>query len=127
MKKYIYILLALFSNISIYKVFAIETLSSSDLQEQMTPGGTEGVVRATWADEEAIDGILGFFRDSIFDLLLLIAVWVFLFIWWRLLIARWNPEELKKAFISLVHAGIGLFVVSAAYAIVTFIAWIDIL
>jgi len=127
MKNYIYILLALFSNISIYKVYAIESLSSSDLQEKMTPEGTERVVRATWTDEEAIDWILGFFRDSIFDLLLLIAVWVFLFIWWRLLIARWNPEELKKAFISLVHAGIGLFVVAAAYAIVTFIAWIDIL
>lgn len=127
MKKYIYIWLALLSDILNYKVFAAESLSSEELQEQMTPTGTENVVRATGTDEEAVDGVLGFVRDTMFDLLLLIAVWVFLYIWGKLLMARWNPEELKKAFTGLVNAGIWLFVVAAAYALVTFIAWIDIL
>jgi len=93
----------------------------------MSPQWTEDVIRASQWDEEAIDGVLEFVRDSMFDLLLLIAVWVFLFVWGRLLIARWNPEEFKKAMVILVHAGIWLFVVAAAYALVTFIAWIDIL
>lgn len=127
MKKYIYIWLALLSSVLNYNVFAAESLSSAELQEQMTPTGTENVVRATGTDEEAVDGVLWFVRDTMFDLLLLIAVWVFLYIWGKLLMARWNPEELKKAFTGLVNAGIWLFVVAAAYALVTFIAWIDIL
>ncbi len=127
MKKYVFILIALFSNILTYNIFAADPLTSEQLQQQMSPTNTEQVIRATQWDEEAVDGALGFVRDTIFDLLLLIALGVFLFVWGRLLIARWNPEEFKKAMISLVHAGIGLFVVSAAYAIVTFIAWIDIL
>ncbi len=127
MKKYVFILIALISNILTYNIFAADPLTSEQLQQQMSPTNTEQVIRATQWDEEAVDGALGFVRDTIFDLLLLIALGVFLFVWGRLLIARWNPEEFKKAMISLVHAGIGLFVVSAAYAIVTFIAWIDIL
>jgi len=127
MKKYFYISLVFISSILSYDVNALEARTSAELQNQMSPSWTENIIRASQWEEEAIDGVLGFLRDSMFDLLLLIAVWVFLFIWGRLLIARWNPEEFKKAMISLIHAWIGLFIVSAAYALVTFIAWIDIL
>jgi hypothetical protein len=128
MKKYFYSMVATLSFISQLNVFAApDTLSREDLQEQMTPRNTEDVIRATQWNEEAIDGTLWFVRDTIFDFLLLIAVGVFLYLWGRLIIARWNPEEFKKALLWLVQAWIGLFVVAAAYAIVTFIAWIDIL
>jgi len=127
MKKCLYITLAYLSSVLTHSAYALEPRTSDELEQQMSPQNTENVIRASQWDEEAIDGTLWFIRDSMFDLLLLIAVGVFLFIWGRLLIARWNPEEFKKAMISLVHAWIGLFVVAAAYALVTFIAWIDIL
>ena len=128
MKKYLYSIVSILSYVFHFSAFAApDTLSSEDLQEQMTPRNTENVIRATQWDEEAIDGTLWFIRDTIFDLLLLIAIGVFLYLWARLIVARWNPEEFKKALLGLLHAWVGLFVVAAAYAIVTFIAWIDIL
>lgn len=66
--------------------------------------------------------VANFFRDSIFQLLLLISIWVFLWIWIRLATARWNPEELKKAFTSLVYAVVWLFIVSAAWAMVKLVS-----
>lgn len=73
-----------------------------------------------------LDYILGFFRDSIFALMALIAIGMFLFIGWRLVMARGNPEEFKKAMLSFVYAAVGIFVVAAAWAIVKLVAGIDI-
>jgi hypothetical protein len=126
MKKYFYIAVVLFSQGVSLSAIAIEPRTSEQMQQWITPTNTEGIIRATADGEEAVDGILMFVRDTMFDLLLLIAVWVFLFLGWRLLIARWNPEEFKKALTGLVYAWLGLFIVAFAYALVRFIAWIDI-
>jgi hypothetical protein len=43
-----------------------------------------------------IFSLFEYIRDSIFWLLMVIAISVFIWIWAKLLMARWNPEELKK-------------------------------
>lgn len=127
MKKYLYIFISLVTSLNFISLTAIETLSEEELRNAITPSGSSDVIRSTATGEWLLDAVLEFIRDSVFRLLLLIAVGMFLYIGWKLLIARWNPEELKKALTSFVYAWIGLFVVAAAYALVTFIAWIDIL
>lgn len=127
MKKYLYIFISLVTSLNFISLSAIETLSEEELRNAITPSGSSDVIRSTETGEWLLDAVLEFIRDSVFRLLLLIAVGMFLYIGWKLLIARWNPEELKKALTSFVYAWIGLFVVAAAYALVTFIAWIDIL
>lgn len=127
MKKYFYIFIALFSGFISRSLWGVESLSKEELQSGITPSNTEWIIRATASWEEPIDAILMFVRDTMFGLLLLIAVWVFLFLGGRLLIARWNPEEFKKALIGLVYAWVWLFIVAFAYAAVRFIAWINIL
>lgn len=72
-----------------------------------------------------LDWIILFFRNSIFNLLALIAIWVFLYIWARLVVARWNPEELKKTWTSLIYAVIWIVVVTLSWAIVRLVAWLD--
>ena len=73
-----------------------------------------------------LDTIFNYFQDSISWLIMLIAIWVFLYIWIKLVIARWNPEDFKKAMMQFVYAAIWLFVVSASWAIVKLVAWLNI-
>lgn len=64
-------------------------------------------------------------KDSLSSLIMLIAVAVFLYIWAKLAIARWNPEEFKKAMLQLIYAVIWIFVVAIAWATVTLVAGIN--
>jgi len=64
-------------------------------------------------------------KESLTWLILLISVWVFLFIWIRLGLARWNPEEFKKGIIQLIYAVVWIFVVTLAWAAVTLVSWLN--
>ena len=71
---------------------------------------------------DLINSIFVFVKDSIFSLLAVIAIGLFIYIGWKLVKADWNPEEMKKAFMNLVHIIIGLFIVAAAFAIVKIVS-----
>ena len=64
-------------------------------------------------------------KDTIFWILAVVAIWVFLFIWSRLVVAKWNPEEFKKASMQLIYAVIWLVVVTLAYAAVKLVSWLS--
>lgn len=110
----------------IREIFA---LSSDELKDAIIPPTGNGVL-STNTDAQSgewfLDAILAFVRDSVFALIALIAIGVFLFIGWRLIMARGNPEEFKKALMSFIYAAIGIFVVAASWAIVRLVAGIDI-
>ena len=65
-------------------------------------------------------------KDSLQNLTMLLAIWAFLFIWIRLWMARWNPEEFKKWLMHLVYAIIWIFIITAAWAIVKLFTWFSI-
>lgn len=79
---------------------------------------------ASWG-LDLIDKVFMFIKDSIFGLLALIAIGLFIYIWWRFIKADWNPEEMKKAFLHFVHIVIGLFIVAASFAIVKIVAGLN--
>jgi hypothetical protein len=58
-------------------------------------------------------------------LLLLVAIWVFLFIWIRIATARWNPDEFKKSITQLIYAIIWIFIVGLAWGLVTLVSWLN--
>ena len=70
-----------------------------------------------WAIAKWLKDILSWF-------IVLIAIWVFLYIWIKLATARWNPEEFQKSMKHFIYAIIWIFITSIAYAWVTLIAWI---
>ena len=70
-------------------------------------------------DTNLLDKLLTFVKDSIFGILALVAIWMFLYVWFSLVKAQWNPEELKKAFMTLIHVIIGLFIVAISWAVIT--------
>ena len=64
-------------------------------------------------------------KDGLTSLLVIVSVWVFLFTWIRLWIARGNPEEFKKAFMQFLYWVVWIFVVSASWAVVKLISWLN--
>ena len=64
-------------------------------------------------------------KNSLTGFVLMISVWAFLFVWIRLAVARWNPEEFKKAMSQFVYAIVWIFLVSIAWASVTLVAWLN--
>jgi hypothetical protein len=75
-----------------------------------------------WTDW--LNDILLFVKDSIFELLAVLSIWIFIYIGYMFIKADWNPEEMKKAFMSLINVVIGLFIVSISWALVKMVSWI---
>ena len=73
-----------------------------------------------------IDTIFKFVKDSISGLLSVFVIWVFLYMWMRLVLAQWNPEELKKTMIQFVYVIVWIFIISIAYAVVKLVSWLSI-
>lgn len=129
MKKLYFLLLSFTSFIYSSSLYGADSMSAGDLKSVIIPDSASNVLSpdtrtAQWVS--FLDRILDFARDSIFSLLMLVAIGVFIFIGARLVIARWNPEEFKKALQSFVYAVVGIFVVAAAWVMVRFVAWLDI-
>jgi len=70
----------------------------------------------------SVDGLFTFAKDTIFSLLWVVVVGVFIFMWIRLLIARWKPEEFKATLQHIVYAVVWLFIISIAYLAVQLVS-----
>jgi len=77
-------------------------------------------------NEVILDGsstifLLEYIKESIFGLLAFITIAVFIFIGARLVMARWNPEEFKKAIMQFIYAIVWLAIVAISWAAVKLI------
>jgi Type IV secretion system pilin len=72
-----------------------------------------------------LDGILLWVKDSLFTLMALLAIGAFLYIGAKLVIARGNPEEFKKALLMFIYTAVGIFIVAFAWAAVRLVAGIN--
>ena len=123
MKTLVFIIIWFISSIS--SLFAADV----DIREALTGDKiwNEDIIKTDFsAGTGVLDTIFIFAKDSIFSLLMLLAVWMFLFMWARLAFARGNAEEFKKAMQSLIYAVVWLAVVSVAWATVKLVAGLDI-
>ena len=100
----------------------IQISFSGSLQDQIIPTENTAIVD----NEVSLGGwnifLLDYVKESIFWLLALIAIWVFIFIWARLVMAKWNPEEFKKAIMQLIYAIVWLAIVAISWAAVKLIS-----
>lgn len=74
---------------------------------------------------QLLDYVLWSLRDFIFAILIVISVGMFLYIGWRLIVARWNPEEFSKALKSFIYAAVWIFIVLFAWAAVSLVSWLN--
>ncbi len=118
MKKIIYTLFyfLFFSNF----VFADDSIKTK-LLNWVSKNGTviTNVANTNW--KKSINSLFVYWKETIFWVLALIVIWVFLYLWFKIIMARWKPEEFKKAFIMLIYAIIWLLIVSLSWVLVTFI------
>jgi type II secretory pathway component PulF len=78
----------------------------------------------SWWDKILVE-ILKFINESIFSLLAVIAIWAFIYIWFMLVKADWNPEDMKKAFMNLIYVIIWLFIVWVSWVLVKMVSGIN--
>lgn len=121
------ILIFFFLTLNFLVLFAAAPLWDDTIRSQMVPEDTNTVI-SLWSGDGlwVLDTFLQFIRDSLFKLLALISVAIFLLIGGKLLIARGNPEEFKKALFSFIYTIIGLIIIGLSYAAVKLIVWIKI-
>jgi hypothetical protein len=60
-------------------------------------------------------GLFAWAKNQIVLVVEVLAVWVFIFIGIRFVMARWNPEEFKKAWLHFVYAIIWVFFIFMAW------------
>ncbi len=75
--------------------------------------------------KEGLTNLFIYVKDTIFGLLALIVIATFLYIGYKIIISKGNPEEFKKAFMMLIYAVMWLLVVSLAWVIVMFISGLN--
>lgn len=61
-------------------------------------------------------------KTEFFSLVMVLAIWVFIFIGIKFATAKWNPEEFKKAWLHLVYAIIWIFMIFMAWGLVKIVA-----
>lgn len=83
------------------------------------------VLSNNWWDSSLLDYILTYIKNSLTWLLTITIIWVFLYLWIKLVLARWNPEEFKKVMSHFVYVAIWIFTVYFAYAAVKLVSWIN--
>lgn len=100
--------------------FSIFITNAGSLKDDMIPN-----LNTVWVDESwtwVISQVLIYVKDFLFSILWIIAVWVFLYFWFKLIIARWNEEEFKKALIWFMYAVIWLTIIPLAWSAVKIIS-----
>jgi heme O synthase-like polyprenyltransferase len=75
-----------------------------------------------WRGTNSLFPVLTEVKTIIFSLLALIAVAVFIYLWFKLVSAQWKPDEFKKAMMGFVYAVIWLAIIPLAWALVKLIS-----
>lgn len=112
MKKLINMILSLFL---VYIALIWDLFAS--IQTEILPTDKTIITNTDWGT--VLISLLAYAKDFIFWVLMLIAIWVFLYIWFKLITAKWNQEELTKALKAFTYAVVGIAFVWLAWALVT--------
>ena len=115
-KKIIFLLFWYFTGI--ISIFAFEDIENSIIPEN----DTSIIINQDETGKELLFSIFEYIKDSIFWLLALISITVFIFIWAKLVMAKWNPEDFKKALMHFIYAIVWLVVIALSWAVVKLVS-----
>lgn len=99
--------------------------SNTNIQNDMIPStntimGDSADIKWKWTN--VLMPILTEFKTMIFWLLALIAVAVFIYLGYKLVVAQWKPDEFKKAMMGFVYAVVWLAIIPLAWALIKLIS-----
>ena len=116
-KIYIYIIF-----IYIWNYLYFKNIFAWDIENSIIPNNTTNTILNQYEWKDFLFSILEYVKDSIFWLLALITITIFIFIWARLIMARWNPEEFKKALMHFIYAIVWLAVIAISWVAVKLVS-----
>lgn len=125
MKKHFYILVSI-----VAALFVTPRTSSAQVSKDMIiPDQSSSILDENWTGaaggESLLDALLAFVRDFLFTISGVVAIGIMIFLWFRLLMARGQPEEFKKVMLWFVYTGIGVLCIAASYAAVSIVSGIS--
>lgn len=88
-------------------------IANADLKDDMLPNAN--TIWVSWDGTGALTQVLVYTKNFLFSILGIVAVWVFLYFWFKLIINRWNEEEFKKALMWFLYAVIWLSIIPLAW------------
>jgi len=116
----------IYYTVSIYLLY---TLTNSPYTQglngnQIDPNGAS-IINNPWAGLTTIQTFLIFIREFLFNILWIIAVGALIYVGYLFVTARGKPDEFKKAWMHVIYIIVWILLVSAAWWIVSLVAWID--
>ena len=114
----------IFFTLIFYFSFMLNTFAEWTIKDSIIPdnGVDTTIINTNESWKWLLFSILEYIKDSIFWLLALIAITIFIFIGAKLIIARWNPEEFKKALMQFIYAIIWLAIIALSWLAVKLVS-----
>lgn len=105
-------------------VFALTQVLAVSKDAMLVDGGNSSANAST--DVTFKGNFLTTAQNLMFSVMAIVTVGVFVFLGVKLVMARGNEEEFKKAWVALSYAVVGLALIPAAYAIVRIVTGLNI-
>ncbi len=121
MRKILYIIISIL--IFWYFQDSFWALWDSTIKDWLIWATNSNIWAVSWSSPASILWwLFKWFKTEIFSLIMVLAIWVFIFIGIRFASARWNPEEFKKAWMQLIYAILWIFFIFMAWGLVKIVA-----
>lgn len=91
-----------------------------DLKYDMLPNSNTAGIASEWTG--ALTEVLVYAKDFLFSILAIVSIAVFIYFWFKLVTARWNEEEFKKALMWFLYAIIWLAIIPLAWWVVKIVS-----
>jgi len=104
----------------IFSSLCVYASEGVNLKEDMIP--TDNTLGLTGEGFSPLDQLIAFVKNSLFDLLWILWVGIFLYFWYRLITARGNADELKKVMMAFLYVVIGLAIIPLALVVVRIVS-----
>lgn len=105
-------------------VFALSRVSAVSKEAMLVDGGDASANAST--DVTFKGNFLASAQNLMFSVMAIVTVGVFVYLGTKLVMARGNEEEFKKAWVALSYAVVGLALIPASYAIVRIVTGVNI-
>ncbi|MDD5770063.1 MAG: hypothetical protein PHE25_03780 [Candidatus Gracilibacteria bacterium] len=89
---------------------------NADMKNDILPNGNTIGISGVGVDP--LNQVILYFKDFIFYILGFIAIGVFLYFGFKLILAKGNEEEFKKTVMGLIYAIVGLAIIPLAWGVV---------
>lgn len=120
-KKILFIIIWIFLSVS--SSFAVSNVIKDGLINWVQWNNTV-ISNVDW--KKWVENIFDYIKNTIFELLALIVIGTFLYIWYKIIVSRGNPEEFKKAWLMLIYAVLWMLFIALSWVIVVFISGLNI-